>query len=176
MIRPVGPRYRPRHGRQRMRARPGWWIVLRYKVLYRDKSEGLAAGGNVTIQSLYRDKRAVWLASVSQYNRLYRDRRRLGCWGVSRHAQRYSNNMAATRHAAAHACAQRHGHDTAEGACDTTGVRFMTRHTACHDMVQCAHGLGTSCTQLGSIGCAPYAPNSVLTQDTVLSHCLDHCS
>ena len=33
--------------------------VLRYKVLYRDKSEGLAAGGCVTIRSLYRDSRAV---------------------------------------------------------------------------------------------------------------------
>ena len=27
-----------------------------------------------------------------------------------------------------------------------------------------------------SQGCAPYAPNLVLAQDTVLSHCLGHCS
>ena len=33
-----------------------WWIVSRYTVLYRDRGEGLAAGGCVTIQSLYRDK------------------------------------------------------------------------------------------------------------------------
>ena len=83
MIRPAGPRYgqgRPRHSQQRARARPSWWIVSRYTVLYRDKGEGLAAGGCVTIQSLYRDRRAVWLAGVSRYNQLYRDRRRLGNW------------------------------------------------------------------------------------------------
>ena len=33
--------------------------VSRYKVLYRDKSEGLVVGGCVTIRSLYRDSRAV---------------------------------------------------------------------------------------------------------------------
>ena len=31
------------------------------------------------------------------------------------------------------------------------------------------------CAQAG-LGCAPDAPDSVLTQDAVLSHCLDHCS
>ena len=31
------------------------------------------------------------------------------------------------------------------------------------------------CAQAGS-GCAPGAPNSILTQCTVLSHCLGHCS
>ena len=68
-----------RHSRQRSR-RPGWWIVSRYTILYRDRSKGLAAGGCVTIQSLYRDRWVVWLAKVSRYNRLYRDRGRLGRW------------------------------------------------------------------------------------------------
>ena len=36
--------------------------MSRYKALYRDRSEGLAAGGCATIQSLYHDRRAVWLA------------------------------------------------------------------------------------------------------------------
>ena len=39
----------------------GWWIVSRYTMLHRDRDEGLAVGGCVTIQSLYHDKRAVWL-------------------------------------------------------------------------------------------------------------------
>ena len=65
---------RPRHGRQLACAGPGWWIVSRYTVLYHDRGEGLAVGGCVTIQSLYRDRRAVWLAGVSRYNQLYRDR------------------------------------------------------------------------------------------------------
>ena len=37
-------------------------IVIGVRVLYRDRSEGQAAGGCVTIQSLYRDRWAVWLA------------------------------------------------------------------------------------------------------------------
>ena len=54
--------------------------MSRYIVLYRDRGEGLATGGCVPIQSLYRDRRAVWLTDVSRYNRLYHDRRRLGNW------------------------------------------------------------------------------------------------
>ena len=70
--RPATPTTRPREAttqsavrkgvQQRARARPGWWSVSLYKVLHRDRSEGLAAGGCVTIQSLYRDRRTVWLA------------------------------------------------------------------------------------------------------------------
>ena len=67
MIQPAGPRYRPQHGRQHVH-RLGWWIVSRYMVLYRDRSEGLAVGGCVMIQSLYRDRRGVWIAGVSRYN------------------------------------------------------------------------------------------------------------
>ena len=37
------------------------------------------------IQSLYRDRRVVWLARVSRYNRLYRDRRKVWPLGVSRY-------------------------------------------------------------------------------------------
>ena len=36
--------------------------MSRFKVLYRDWSEGLAVGGCVMIQSLYHDRREVWLA------------------------------------------------------------------------------------------------------------------
>ena len=49
------PRYgreRARHSRQRARPWPGWWIVSRYTVLYRDRGEGLAAGGGVSRYSL----------------------------------------------------------------------------------------------------------------------------
>ena len=67
------------------RAGPGWWIVSRYIVLYSDRSEGLVVGGCVTIQSLYRDKRAVWLLRVSRYNRLYRDKRKAWPLGVSQY-------------------------------------------------------------------------------------------
>ena len=56
------PRGRLRYGQQHLRARPGRWSVSQYKVLYCDMSKGLAVGGCITIQSLYRDRRAVWLA------------------------------------------------------------------------------------------------------------------
>ena len=82
----------------------------------------------------------------------------------------------------------RGAYDTARGTshgttCDTAGhdhdtapVRATTR--------RCVHGLGAvyarlvrsvreACAQPGTLGCAP---NPVLTQDTILSHCLDHYS
>ena len=40
------------------------------------EARGWPLGGCVMIQSLYRDRRAIWLARVSRYNRLYRDRRK----------------------------------------------------------------------------------------------------
>ena len=59
-----------------------------------------------------------------------------------------------------------HG-DTTEGACDTAGAGPRYDATANHDTVQCA--------RLG-LGCALGATNPVLTQCTVLSHYLGHCS
>ena len=59
-----------------------------------------------------------------------------------------------------------------------TRVRATTRPSARHDTApnarpgRSAHSVGA---QLGS-GCAPCAPNPVLTQCTVLSHCLGHYS
>ena len=71
--------------------------------------------------------------------------------------------------------------DTAGHACDMTGRRPLygpVRTTTWRH----AHGLGAMraarelyVRSLGS-GCAPCAPNPVLTQCTVLSHCLGHCS
>ena len=49
------------------------------------EARGWPLGGCVTIQSLYRDRRAVWLARVSRYNRLYCDRRKAWPLGVSRY-------------------------------------------------------------------------------------------
>ena len=72
--------------------------------------------------------------------------------------------------------------DMAGHAWDTAGGRprydrgvppYGAQRTLCERPERSAH---TMCTQPGSVGCAPYAPNSVLTQDTVLSHCLNHCS
>ena len=86
-------------------------------------------------------------------------------------------------------------HDTAQEACDTVEG---TQHGA-----QCAQGKGqaydtadhrlrhdprhgrdtavlgivrAACAGSLGLGCAPGAPNPVLTQCTVLSHCLGHCS
>ena len=71
----------------------------------------------------------------------------------------------------------------------TEGRRHGVRHSARHGLRhgQCAlqhgqrgattrrpaRGLDTMRAQLGFLRCSP---NPVLTQDTVLSHCLDHCS
>ena len=87
-IRPSMPAIQPsntariglRYGQQRARAAWMGVSVSRYNQLYHDRGKGLAAGGCVTIQSLYRDRRAVWLAGVSRYNQCYRDKRRLGNW------------------------------------------------------------------------------------------------
>ena len=69
--------------------------------------------------------------------------------------------------------------DTASQACDTvrldhdtTGEGATTRPSERHDTASCARGL---CSQPG-LGCAPGAPNPFLTQCTVFSHCLNHCS
>ena len=69
-----------------------------------------------------------------------------------------------------------------EKGCDTAGARPRHDASGRHDTAQrkaCAW-LGryvlTVCAQPGFVGCAPCAPNPVLTQDTVLSHCLGHCS
>ena len=67
------------------------------------------------------------------------------------------------RHCGPRYCATA-GHDTAP-------LRATIRRSArCLGVVRVA-----SAHRLGS-GCAPGAPNPVLTQCTVLSHCLGHCS
>ena len=58
----------------------------------------------------------------------------------------------------------RHGHDTAP-------VCTMTRRPA-----RGVRSAWAQCVRRLGLGCAPCAPNPVLTQDTILSHCLDHCS
>ena len=159
--------------------------MSRYTVLYRDRSEGLAVGGCVTIQSLYRDRWVVWLERVSRYNRLYCDRRKTWPLGVSRYNAATRPGLCydtaeepATRRATARACAQRHDrgllrHDR-EGATPRSRVRHDTaqrepRHCAVRvAWVQWARSLGSRC--------APGAPNPVLDSVHCFSHCLDHCS
>ena len=58
--------------------------------------------------------------------------------------------------------------DTAEPGLRHSRARPMTQLGQACDTAQCARRLGQ--------GCAPYAPNLVLTRDIVLSHCLVHCS
>ena len=149
------------------------------------EARGWPLGGCVTIQSLYRDRRAVWLARVSRYNRLYRDRRKAWPLGVSRYNAETRLGLCcdtaeepATWGAAARTCVQRHDrgllqHDR-EGAMTRSRVHHDTaqrapRHGAVHaPWAQWAHSLGS--------GCAPGAPNPVLDSVHCFSHCLDHCS
>ena len=132
--------------------------MSRYTVLYRDKSEGLPAGGCVTIQSLYHDRWAVWLAIVSQYNRLYRDRRKAWSLGLPRYnvATRpslFSETVEepATRRVAKCMCAQRHGRGLLRHDRDGATTRSRVRHdTAQRATTQgCARGLSAVGAQLG---------------------------
>ena len=61
--------------------------------------------------------------------------------------------------------------DMAGGACDTVGPGLQ-HNQAKPTTRRSARAL---CMQAGP-GCAHYALDSVLTQCTVLSHCLGHCS
>ena len=76
-------------------------------------------------------------------------------------------NNARTRRASA----QRHDHDMA-GHGLRHGALCATARSPAHAVratwAQCARSLGQ--------GCAPCSPNPVFTQDTVLNHCLGHCS
>ena len=68
---------------------------------------------------------------------------RLGCWGCRE-----------TGHdtALARLCAQRHDHDTAEGACDTVDARPTTRRSVIHDTVghsRPGHSARGLCAQAG---------------------------
>ena len=87
--------------------------------------------------------------------------------GATRRRERHDTTLETRDKApcAAIQCATRpgDGHDTAL-------VRSTTRPSARH-----ALDLGAVGAQLGS-GCAFGAPNPVLTQCTVFSHCLDHYS
>ena len=124
--------------------------MSRYTVWYHDRSEGLAAGGRVTIQPLYHDRRAVWLERVSRYNRLYRDRRKTWPLGVSQYNAATRPGICCdtaeeptTRRAKVLACAQRHGrgllrHDR-EGATTRSCVSHDTAQRAPrHDAVRSA--------------------------------------
>ena len=104
------------------------------------------------IQSLYRDRRAVWLARVSRYNRLYRDRRKAWPLGVSRYNVATRPGLCcntveepATRRVVAGVCAQRHGRgllDTTERGPRQSLVCATIQPSACHDTAPCArHGL-----------------------------------
>ena len=166
---------KPRHGRQlagacgkaRARARLGWWGVSRYNCLYRDRREAWPLRIVSRYEWAYRDRRAAWLLGVS------RDRPR-PCYTVGQGrdtAPRYDREArnttegAATWRAAAldnmasdtAGRALQHNHDTAPGA---------PRYSRPSTQRAPSHGLG----------CASCAPNPVLTQDTVLSHCLNHYS
>ena len=131
---------------------------------------------------------ANWVAIRPAYARSMRKRARTrpGRWvyrdttcDTAKHAPRYG--AGSTRHGqggcdTARPGARRHNawhntrHDREEGH-DTARGRPATR--------RCAHGLGTVRMQhahnLG-LGCAHCALDPVLTQCTVFSHCLDHCS
>ena len=125
----------------------------------------------------------------SRYNRLYRDRRKAWPLGVSRSMLRHGRACATIRPGGARHC---------RGGCDTT--RSSTRHSARHG--RCAlrqdreeghytaevglrHGTWcattwptqrATCAQPGPWVCAHCALDLVLTQCTVLSHYLGHCS
>ena len=76
-----------------------------------------------------------------------------------------------TRHAAGACVAIPILYRGREGACDTHSLRARHGREGSHDTApnaRCARSLGS--------GFTPYAPNPVLTQCTVLSHCLEHCS
>ena len=77
-------------------------------------------------------------------------------------------------------------YDKAQGRCDTTCGRDLCRDTilyrdlgrrqGCCDTASCwwpRRCARPTCAQPRSVVCAP---NPVLTQDTVLSHCFGHCS
>ena len=142
-------------------------------------------GGCVTIRSLYRDRRAVWLVRVSRYNCLYRDRRKAWLLAVSRCNAATRPDLCcdtdeepATRRVAPCACTQRHGkgllrHDR-EGATTRSRVRHDTAQRAPRHSVVRAAWAQWACN-LG-LGCAPSAPNPVLDSVHFFSHCLDHCS
>ena len=105
---------------------------------------------------IVRGGRSGW-RGVSRYKRLYRDRRAALAAGC---VMRQATTRRLERH------------DMAKGACNTAGAGPVTRHPARHDTMQGMRGLGALCTQPRSVGCALGAPNPVLTQCTVLSHCL----
>ena len=95
-------------------------------------------------------------------------------------------NMAAIRHPAPCNIAQQSAHGDTTAARDTAR---STEHDATCDTASAhcntagggpRHGAQRSaweqCAQPGSLGCAPCVLDPVLTQCTILSHCLDHCS
>ena len=140
------------------------------------EARGWPLEGCVTIQSLYRDKRASLAAGVSRYNRLYRDRG-AEAWplGVSRY-------NAATRSSL---CCDTTGQarNTARHACDT--VSHKLRHGRCWacNTAHCAPRHGAVRAQPGRTVRAARvrwvctsAPNPVLDSMHCFSHCLDQCS
>ena len=68
------------------------------------------------------------------------------------------------------------------GGDDTTGGNLSIRRSTRHDTTSSAlpghsaHAAWAQCEHSLGLGCAPCAPNPVLTQDTVLSYCFNHCS
>ena len=169
--------------------------MSRYKALYHDRIKGLAAGGCVTIQSLYRDRRAVWLASVSRYNRLYRDMRRLGsyvviqCCDTASHRLQHAHGLGAgcvviqlaTRQA--RLATQPGSTTTWQGmACDTapcaprySPLRATTQRSARTAWAQCAQPGSTMRAARVRWVCT-CTPNPVLESVHCFSQCLDHCS
>ena len=126
--------------------------------------KGLAAGSWVAIQNCTLAKRGRPFVAIqgSQELRYGHDAPRYGAGGCD------------TR-GTGHACTQRYdrvgpvtrpvlGHYTAP-------LHTMIRHS-----VRCLGVVRAACARRLGSGCALGAPNPVLTQCTVLSHCLDHYS
>ena len=133
---------------------------------------GRPGQGCVTIQSLYRDRREAWplwrcIVIGGRPGRWGVCHNTIGCIvtgeGLATRVCRdtpYDTTATWLRHGT-----QRRGYDTAEVACDTVlGLRYDTLHATTwprHGRPRCS--ARDMCAQAG-LGCAPGAPNSVLTQ------------
>ena len=61
-------------------------------------------------------------------------------------------------------------------AAHATRPGALRQNPMCATTRRCARDLGAVRAQPGFLGCAHYVPNPILTQCTVYSYCLDHCS
>ena len=137
------------------------------------EARGWPLGDCVTIQSLYHDRRAVWLAGVSRYNQLYRDRSGLGNWLCRYTLLRHGREGTTIWHK--RRATRPRARDMTRSAREAR-ARPATRPTTGCNTAHDTAGLEAPCAQPGSFGCAPMHPTHFWTQCTVMSHFLGHCS